>query len=350
MSRTVVYSPLGVALTDLDVDVFRSWKLNGYSEAQMLVAVNDAKAKEEFLRFGNFVYIRDEKLPDWVGIINPPRKWSAQYVEINLVSAEIILDWRIPPLRIPNNPLGLMLRQILSHANQQGGIPILPGVIWDNAPTGVYVLEEKVSDFLTRWVERRGVDWDVSAEEKAGQLRLYVNMYEKRGEVIDYEYNNQNTEIASPTLTENGPIYNDVYIYNLPEDGGFQFRSAKDDESIALYGLRQHAERLGGGEGEGLEMWAKYKLDEYKQPKNYITPAIINVGEAFSHIRLGNVIRFTNAASSFSDMGSFTQIDARIEGMEYDPDTDKILLVANAYFAKPGTRRELLDWLYARYL
>lgn len=349
MSRVLICSPMGIPLADIDARVWRAWKLNGYAEAQFLIATTDAKARDEFICPGNLLYITHSTLPDWVGIIDPPIKWNHNHIEVNAKSAEVIFDWRVPPIWGVNTSIGAQFRTVLEFMNSWNGLPVYPGDIWGSAPDTVYVASTKCSDYMARLVKAYGIDWSVTAKLEGNKLRLYANLYERRGQVTNFELNNSNTEASEPVLTDTGPIFNHVWVYSdAGEGGGRNYKDSRDDESIAKYGLRQIAEQGAGSADEGLQYQADNRLLDYKQPKHYITPAVLNKGGAFQHIALGNILRWRSSRVGFTGNAIGSEMDVRLEGFEYDEAQDKMKLVANAYYVKENKRQQLLDWINRR--
>lgn len=348
-SYATVYSPMGIPLADLDVPIFRAYKLNAYAEAQFRIAITDNKCREDILRFGNLLYIRHDKLPPWVGFIDPPRRWNNSYVEVNALSAELIFDWRLtPPTGVAGETLGEMFVNMLIWANSWGGLQIHPGQIFMSGEPASMVLGGRMRDHMDKISKTYGVDWSITADiDSSNQLKLLANLYNgKRGRVTGFELNNTNTEITEPVMSEEGPIYNHVWKYSeAGSGGGRNFNDAMDMESIATFGLRQWAEQGAGSDTEGLKFQADVKLKDTAYPKNYVTPSALNVGETFNNIDLGNILSWRSSIAGFTGTAIGAEMDVRIEGYEYDEEYDRAELVANAYYVTKTGRQYVNDWL-----
>jgi len=348
-SQVTVYNPMGNAITDLNVRVFRAWQLNEYAEAQFFISTNDSKCTEEVLRFGNLLHIQNnDGLPDWTGFIDTPRRWSGRFVEVNAYSAEILFNWRVAKVTGGRyDTVGNIFREILEWANSWGGLQINQGDIFSGGPHVIMVFGGMISEMLKKYPTKWGHDWSITGRENSGRLYLYANLYDGlRGRVTNFELNSTNTELSDPLLAENGPIYNQVFVYSDPGPGGGRnFNEAMDEDSIAKYGLRQVAELGKGSDTDGLGFQAWVKLLSYRNPRNYITPAILNVANAWNNVRLGNVVRWMSSRHGFGRNSAGADMDARIEGFEFDEEKQKVNIIANAYYAIDDKRQLLDKWL-----
>src|SRR4030042_6489085 len=72
-----------------------SWRLNDVGRLTMRLARADPKATEDNLRFGNRILVEfDNGLPNWGGIIDPPRHWDGLHIGARAYSAEDRVGWR----------------------------------------------------------------------------------------------------------------------------------------------------------------------------------------------------------------------------------------------------------------
>lgn len=334
-SRATIYSPLGIPLTDISANVFRSRQIAGPSEAWFEIATNENACKDEFLRFGNILVVEHDTLPQWVGFIDFPREWNDGKVKVNAISAEIIMDWRMClPTLLEGYTASNCIRAIIAQCNQWPGLKLFEGSIDDaNAgPARNWVIGGKASDMMLN----TNAEWDITAAEVGGVLRLYVNAYKSMGVSTRFVLDETNSKNTSPKLTENGPILNYLFVVASAATANAQnYIEIKDDYSIARYGLRQYIFEMDNLSLSDLQVTADGRLSAFKDVTYTATPTVLDVGSAFLNIRLGNRIGWSNAEAGFngSSIGAFTTM--RIIGYEYDEATNQCGLVAKTNLLNP---------------
>lgn len=349
-SQVTIYSPTGIPLADLDTGVWRSWVLNGYGEAGFTLSTKDNKCKEEYLRYGNILLVQHDSLPDWVGFMDTPRVWNYGNVECHALGAEVWFDWRVTLVRPILDTLDNVFRRILDDCNFWGGLQMKVGDIAESEIKDAVALGGKASDHINRMSEKYHVDWSVTHRiNSRNVLSLYANLFNGlRGDRTNLTLNALNSKVTAPLLTEDGAIYNHVFYYSEPgEGGGRKVGDAQDEDSIARYGLRQLAEQGVGAYEEGLAFAAYRKLQETKEPDYIFVPSVLNVNDTFSQLRLGNVIYWDTEFSGFGSNTIGLNATLRIDGMEYDDNSDSVELVADV-MRRYYTRKELIN-LATRY-
>lgn len=353
-SRVRIFSPMGTALGELDVPVFRSWVLNNYGEAEFVISTNDNKAVEDLLDFGNFLYVTHPTLPDWVGVIDTPREWTGNEIKVKAVSAEFITDWRyIPIVAISQGftPIDKYVEGVLWLINKyySMGMALNVGQTFNTRLQILPMAGVRLRTLLDKINKQTGTEWDVTGVIGGDNiLRLYVNLYDFRGNPTFQILDNSNVAKVNSYIKEEGPIYNHVTVYSQADSGGARnYATAIDEASINQYGLRATAEeQKGGGSDEsGLQLAADYLLWTYKQPSSIIAPTVLNVGDTFQNLRLGNIVRWQSPIAGFSGSGIGTQFDARILGMEYDDMTDKVTLVCDLKYNELTRKQFLYQWI-----
>lgn len=233
-----------------------AWKLNNYGQARLTVPRVDFEGRPWLFSFGNRILIRfGNGLPDWGGVIDPPRKWNAERVEVVAYSGEYMLDWRVTDRGryFANATAGDIFRAVIREATDFG---VELGYVWTGG--GLHGPEyhfESIYDIVTRSITRRleAVDWDVRATVDDGIIRFVANLYERRGN--DYSSGSapgrrlgfvEGVNVAG-RMDEQGPIINDIYLAGAGSGWGESNRiysAARDENSRALYDLRQAGETV----------------------------------------------------------------------------------------------------------
>jgi len=111
-----------------------SWILNGIGRLRFTLAQSDVKATPDNLQFGNRVLVRFANgLPDWAGVILPPRRWSAAgTVEVTAYTIEQLLQYRLTDRgRYFNEvPAGAIFAAILTEAQYAEPLNITVRNVW----------------------------------------------------------------------------------------------------------------------------------------------------------------------------------------------------------------------------
>ena len=68
-SRVSIYDKSGQWLTEVNTTFNRVYKLNEFGIGSFTLSTDDDKCREDYLQFGNYVYIEHDKLPVWSGMI-----------------------------------------------------------------------------------------------------------------------------------------------------------------------------------------------------------------------------------------------------------------------------------------
>jgi len=331
-TEVLVASPRGTILADLNVTPVVSHILNDVGDASFTISMQDAKAKESFLQFGNVLIVNNDELPSWVGFIDSSlgREWNGDSISVRALSAEVIFERRVVYPAMMSGTSGALLRAMLQNiaANSMGGIQLYPGSIYMGGPTHYYPLIGKCRDVMDRIAKKGGkCDWSVTHEIANGQVRLYANLYKgergiKTGRVLD----SHNTELVAPVYTEEGEIWNHVIFYQPPDEAGGMKITApqRDERSISKYGLHMYLGEASADEEEALVWMAKAWLYDHAHPRGLCAPTLLNVDNLFRSVGLGNVYRWENHAVGYD--GGFIGIgdEIRMTGFEADYATAKI--------------------------
>ena len=279
-------------------------KLNNYGQARMTVPRVDFVDRPWLFRFGNRVLIRfGNGLADWGGVIDPPRKWDAERVQVVAYSGEYLLDWRVTDRgRYFNNATaGDIFRAVIREATD---FDVELGYVWTGG--GLHGPEyhfESIYDIVTRSITRRleAVDWDVRAILEDGRIRFVANLYERKGR--DFSVGSalgrrigfvEGVNVTG-RMDEQGPIVNDIYMAGAGSGWGESTRIysyAHDENSRALYDLRQAGETVVDISVQAtLDGAAALRLDEASSPREiYSLTAYDTAPGRFSQYEVGDVV------------------------------------------------------------
>ena len=91
-----VASRSGRILAELKANIRSiSWRLNKVGKVEFEVSTLDPKAAETNLRYGNRVLFEFENgLPNWGGVIEPPRTWDRGVIKVTALSGEQLFKFR----------------------------------------------------------------------------------------------------------------------------------------------------------------------------------------------------------------------------------------------------------------
>jgi|GEM_PF-2384521 len=255
MSRIIFFDRAGVALGETQAEVQRSWSLHGKGQqnglvgrANFVLSVLDRACTREFLEFGTLIWVEDENLPAWAGVIDPPRRWRSRQVEVTAYQAERWLKYRrgVVGAKLTGSG-GEIFKQLIAQYNAAG----LPGMSLGNIWTGGTVREEtldganllKVMDALA---ERAECEWRVYPVIEDGRLRLVVEYAEQLGRDLDYMLE-EDGNLTAPEWSEDGELINDLIGYG--EGANLKARPSRREEngeSILAHGRREGVKQFAG--------------------------------------------------------------------------------------------------------
>jgi hypothetical protein len=296
------------------------------------MSLEDAKAKEKYLQFGNILIINHDELPFWVGFIDSSlgRDWNGDSITIRALSAEAIFNRRIVyPERMAGTS-GALLRAMLENINASspGGIKINPGAIYMGGPTHYYPLIGRCRDVMDRIAKKGGkCDWSVTHKIIDGKVNLYANLYKgERGVATGRVLDARNTELVAPIYTEEGEIWNHVvFMKPLDESGEVKICDPqRDEKSISTFGLNMYLGEANAEEEQTLIWMAKAWLYDHAYPRGMCAPTILNVDNIFRAVRLGNVFRWENHGVGFEGNYIGTGDEVRLTGFEVNYTDEKV--------------------------
>lgn len=349
-SRIRIFSPLGYQLAEVDAMTRRGWVLNEPGRCEFTLPIYDAfaggfnaKMNGGTFAFGNYVLI-DHKpsvnadgssngvLPQWVGILATPRQWAYGKITFTALSAEYVLQLRATPTDyIAQGSPGQIFAQIITWANDQsynpGGYPIRLGAIDLSGPVAAQVMKVSCLEEVRTLYKANGYDWDIQPSLDANnRLSLIANWYQRKGVQVFRYFTNLNMMSADPILTEQGQWYNTIRSYSeASSTGNRNFTLVQDAASLAANGLANLNQVWPGTDGAVSAVGTQVVYNKglafitaNKKPVTTFVPAILDSGNDFSYLNIGNFWFIQTDIAGFLPNGSIgTNGLARITAMEY---------------------------------
>lgn len=326
-SRVTVFTNAGDMICELDANVKRTWTLSKYSPATFEISTYDAKATKDNLKFGNYLVVEHEKLPTWGGMIDPPRKWKPGVITVTAYSGEYIFTTRRATIKTVNGTAGGLFSQAIQIANNRSPTLLLAGDIY----AGGASIEEKFGynplyDDLTRIAKDSTQDWAVTPVVYKGRLKFYANWYKKAGVTVTYKLiEDINCELGE-FLEEQGTIVNDVMgVGDASVASSKVLKNAIDQTSIDTYGLREGYIDADSNKDATVKEAANGELAKKRNPRFTLRLGVIDVGDIWHYLRLGNTIPVELPSVGFGLASGYgLQTSVRILGMTYD-DADNLV-------------------------
>lgn len=310
----------------------RSWILDDEGECVFTLSTRDSKAREEILQYGNLVLVEHAQLPDWAGVIDlypAERVWNGRSLTITAYSLERLLKSGTTPIRAITGTPGAIVKQIVDFYNTETDLFILPGEIWLGGNQREETLGDSCFVQTQRVMQRAHANWNISHRLEGGKLKLFINVYEKKGVQTGrllFDGADGNIEKANPALTEAGPIYNIITGYSDASTSGTRLSiTLRNEASIKLFGPRRLSQTFSGvTDMATLQKNTQTALNASSMPYKQTTIAILNKGNIYQSVDTGNIfdihrsnVGFTNGALSFD-------AQVRLFSMEYEGTPDKV--------------------------
>lgn len=321
----------------------RSWVLNDIGECDLGISTADPKCTEINFQFGNLLYIKhiptkdasnnvNGQLPDWVGMLLPPRTWDNGVLHVTGYSAEVILAFCPMPLRHISGDPRMIFLKILEYANEfirqnGGGIVIQPGIIETTGDVFSDDLSLSAREHIKTLTANAGMYWDVTGKiDQYGNLALYANLYKTKGVTTDLTLTNLNSEAAAPLLTEQGNIYNVVIGYNQASTEPDRIKTIGTNTAAASdYGPFGMNNVFSGLDDSASVLTASQEIANGRgRPVKIIGRTAIDFRDTFTKLETGNVIEIIENNAGFAPGGGFgVKAQARILSITYNDLSNK---------------------------
>jgi hypothetical protein len=317
----------------------RSWVLNGHGRCDFSMSTSDPKCTERILQFGNLIHIehvptKDENgnfngtLPTWTGVILTPRTWNYGIVNCTAYSAEAILSFRAMPYVTVKGTPKHIFSQILEHAHTKAkNIIIQENIMDDIQATFSDDLRTNAYDHIGKLIKDTGMDWSITGDiNEKGNLELFANLYYRKGINTPLILNNNNTELQSPLLIEQGTPSNQVFGYSQANTSRSRFSvEITDQESIDDYGpLQLNQVYVGRHDKAGIENSTKARVDKRARPVRNFRRVALDRKSIFDYLNVGNTVTVKEISAGFHPEGGLGfESTVKIIGMEYNDLSNK---------------------------
>jgi hypothetical protein len=331
MSIILVFDYTGAKLYELEANVRRSWALNQEGDAEFALSLYDPKMREDLIRFGNWIVVRDNRLPDWVGMIEPDRTWSVGMVGVTAYSAERIFRYRrIVDDKKKGGP-GELAKWALGHVNA-GGISLGFGAV-DNSGEALEepVGETTVADFISGLISKTKYELMVEPVLNGNNLSLTASWSKKLGwdtglllsEGVHFK-------AEQSVLVEQGEIYNDLFgISNAATSQNRKTSTARNAESARVYGPRSGVVSFDNSEAGSVETLTRTAVAKAAWPRRTVALNLINVASHMAQCRVGNVVTVEFFSLGFTGAAAGCRFRARILGAEFDDAAQTLRIAAD---------------------
>lgn len=337
-ARCLIANKSNVVIAEITPDIeYISWKLNEVGRAKFSLPKTDSKATEDILQFGNRVFFEfDNGLPNWGGVIDPPRDWRGELIKCIAYSAEQIFGFRITDKGryFSGDTVGAIFQKLIREANDISPMGIIVGDIWDGGTSHSPEYHYKsLLDIFQKSLTQRlsSADFDVTATFGGGCLIFRGNLYQAKGGNKQGVGLVGGKNVTDMSLSEQGDIVNswDVAGGGLTWGDSRLTGHAQDDASIDKYGLREKSSiQTGVVMQTTIDDNAKNLLIETKQPFNeYSVDAVDEKPGLFANYDLGDYVTLISHSHGFGGIDTLV----RILGREYKPESDQCFLEVKEY-------------------
>lgn len=335
VARVQMFDRHGTALGELDGELGPvSWRLNQVGKATLAVAKTDPKATATMLHLYNRVLIEfDNGLPDWAGVVIPPRKWSGSEIELTLRDGGELLHYRMTDhgRYFEGSPAGTIFQRLIEEANAIAETGIVIDSVWAGGTARYKDYHyDDLLDAIEVLTEQTGYDFAITPVFESGTLSWKASWYEERGEdrpnVALIE--GHNCEVAQ--FEEQGPVIN--HWAGVGEGSTWAEKpktELQDTTSQNLYGLRQEARVFSGVVNlNTLEGNVAALLAESKAPSRRLEIQAINLAPAgFGDYDVGDRVRVQLHSYGFQGKELGYDQAVRVLAREFDPKSGQCTLV-----------------------
>lgn len=301
MSRVMVFSANQFSVGELTTLVDRGWMLAGNPAVagggSTTLSLTNDQAALNYLQFGRMVLVTHERLPNWAGMLDTPWNFMPP-VSVAAYNAEYLLSLRTPEAPVTlTGSVGNLAAQILDMFNRYDDLAVRIGDTSkaDPTPRTETLDGRNFWEQLTAIIARAGCEMLARPEKDAsGRLVIYLDIATRLGIDTNFLYSdgpNGNATFSNGVL--NGPIYNRV-IGTGDESGAvsrLRTRPFLNEASSTAYRMRSQTVQFRGvTELSTLEQYTQNYTNYYGTPKFSFLMNVLDKGDAFQNIRLGNTV------------------------------------------------------------
>lgn len=278
-----------------------AWRLNTIGRMVFVISKNDDKATEDYLRYGNRVLLRfssDLGLPNWGGLIDPPRGWNEDSIRVTCYGIEWLLQYRRTGMtkNFYGVPVGNIFFDVINQANFEESLGVTFGHVWmGGSPHFPRYHAKNLWWIVTKsLIAMENCDVRFQGYKSGGEILFRAEMYQRLGDARNGAFK-QGKNVAGAEFVEQGPIINEVLEIGAGTTWGPERPSSRaiNEDSRATYGLRQKATIHGGVTVPAtLDRHANTHIEEWSESRTNLALSVVNKDPApFSLYREGDVVR-----------------------------------------------------------
>lgn len=327
-ARFIVADKSGTTLAELSPDIGPiSWRLNRVGKVDFSLAVTDPKSIANYLKFGNRVLIEFENgLPNWGGVIDPPRKWDGSNITCRAYSGAYLFKYRTTDKGryFAGASAGTIFQTLIQETNAIEDTGVVIGDIYTSGSGHLPSYHYKcLLDIFQKSLTKRlsTSDFDFVPTESGGRIIFTTNFYESKGVDKTQWALTQGANLTRIGLIEQGPIINSWDVAGEGTNWGSERLTANEQniDSIALYGLRQDSKVYSDVSYQStLDDHADNLLAVTKNPYNIFTLSVLDKKPAgFADYDLGDTISLMAPDYGFGGIDTTVRILSR----SFVPDT-----------------------------
>lgn len=283
-----------------------NWRLNNVGRARFALPYSDEKCTQDILKFGNLVLLSFENgLPDWGGVIDPPRKRTDGSVSISAYSGEWLLGLRYTAKGryFDNQMPGYIFDTLLREENGEWPTGVTPYGYYASGTSRT--IEYHYHQLLKRMqdlAKLTGNDFAIIPRYDNGVLSFRAFWYERRGSDLSDSIHLIEAKNARITMDEQGPLVNRVILIGEGQTWGAErlVSIAEDADSRAEYGYREWAEVQSGVKTQAtLDANSAQLVADIAAPRNMFSVTALNTAPAaFADYTVGDIVTLQAFLSS----------------------------------------------------
>jgi hypothetical protein len=326
----------GIVLGEIPLNVEQvSWRNKDVGQVTGYLPLLNVERYQTLLRFGNTLLLQfDNGLPDWGGVIDTPRSWGGNQIQVTGYSGEYLLKLRLTGRNDihRSQSVGEIWRASLAEANQRDftGLNVAPpwyGGLTQNTDYHLKVLFDVARELAD---DLSSADFYVTAAESGGHIIFTARFEERRGRDLDGVALVDGRNITNVVVEEQGPIYNHWYIVGAGNSWYTRYiAEARDALSANLYRLREQSEiQSQVSSSFMLHSIAEQRLQNNSEPAVSIPLTALNQPPAyFADYDIGDSLPIDAAWAGFTGLNG----RVRVLGREYAPHSGVCNLIVEEY-------------------
>lgn len=325
--RVRVYGRDGIGLCDLRVTVERSWYVNDEGEAQFDLVINDPNCRDDYLQFGNWLLVENDKLESWVGMIEN-QEWKRRFVTIQAFTPDRLLYYRDVPKQLQlSGTSGNVFQEVINISNRAETTIIESGDIDFSAPN--MPLENmagaNLRDYIIDLAERSKFEYNFTPAPYQGKLKILANWKKRIGTDTNFGLE-ESYNLADETysLKRKAPRATELWGYgNGAGQTDRPVATYVDEVARGKYGLRQGTRFYSDYSSVGAVISAiKNEIRDTKEPREAFKLSAVDIGNTFENIKIGNIypLRMWSIRFGVNEL-------VRLLGVSYSPHQGKAELI-----------------------